>query len=214
MSFTFTPSTDAGADAGAIAAYQSRLAKLAPSCTRCGRKLTKTELAAGTCRDREVCRIRRAGGSVAGFATLRKYARANPDWSVLGRPAGTTAPAAQETPTDTRSTAAQNSATPNETPTPEPAPEPATEPAQAPTQALAPSTVKASTSEPSDAWSVEEEAPVASPPAAAVDVVPVAPVEAPAAPAAPAPARGYAVRYAVPLRVARGRATLRALRCD
>lgn len=71
--FTFTPA-ETEADPAAIAAYQGRLAKLAPSCSRCGHRLAKGELAARVCRDVEVCRIRRTGCSVAGFSALRKFA--------------------------------------------------------------------------------------------------------------------------------------------
>ena len=53
---TFTPAETAEPDA--LAAYQARLAKLAPACSRCGRKLGKRETAAGRCAARDDCRLR------------------------------------------------------------------------------------------------------------------------------------------------------------
>jgi hypothetical protein len=70
--YTFTPSAEA--DAERLAKYQAAFAKLAPSCVRCGHRLAKGELDARVCRDREICRIRRSGCSVTGFATVRKQA--------------------------------------------------------------------------------------------------------------------------------------------
>lgn len=71
--FTFTPAADG--DPEAIAAVQARLAKLAPSCVRCGHKLAKRDLASRVCSDVDVCRIRRSGCSVAGYASQRAYFR-------------------------------------------------------------------------------------------------------------------------------------------
>jgi hypothetical protein len=75
--FTFTPSETA--DPELLAKYEARFAKLAPACIRCGHRLAKGELDARVCRDRELCRIRRSGCSVSGFATLRKYRREHPE---------------------------------------------------------------------------------------------------------------------------------------
>ena len=74
--YAFTPSAEA--DPAVLAEFHARVAKLAPACTRCGGRLVKRDLEAGTCSDREVCRIRRAGGTVAGFVSLRAYRRKHP----------------------------------------------------------------------------------------------------------------------------------------
>ena len=74
--YTFTPAAE-GADPEAVAAFQARLAKLAPACMDCGRKLTAREVAGHLCADRDLCRVRRSGVSVAGYVTLRKFALRN-----------------------------------------------------------------------------------------------------------------------------------------
>lgn len=55
-----------GADAEQVAAYHVRIAKLRPSCSRCGKTLGKRETGAGRCADREECRVRQTFRSADG----------------------------------------------------------------------------------------------------------------------------------------------------
>lgn len=78
--FTFTPAENA--DPAALAEAQAALARLKPSCSRCGRNLTKRELDARRCADLDECRIRQAFGGNAGagvtdYRRLRKHIAAH-----------------------------------------------------------------------------------------------------------------------------------------